>query len=91
MTPPSDNTILGSLITLAAAGYLGFRTFNYLLLKKFFGGTVTRMQKMQHHQDLVKNIVVRKGLSLGNLQNQLRIVYSDRGACNGWHSPLIGQ
>ena len=46
MTPPSDNTILGSLITLAATGYLGFRTLNYLLLKKFFSGTVTRVHKV---------------------------------------------
>jgi hypothetical protein len=93
MTPPSDNTILGSLITLVATGYIGFRTFNYLLIKKFFSGTVTRMHKIQNHNDFVRNLVRQKGLpnSQDNLNSQLRMIYSDKGACNGWHSPLVGQ
>ena len=57
MTPPSDNTIVGSLITLVATGYIGFRTLNYLLLKKFFSGTVARMQKIRNHNSLVSNLV----------------------------------
>ena len=57
MTPPSDNTILGSLITLVATGYIGFRTFNYLLMKKFFTGTVTRINKIHNHNDLARNLV----------------------------------
>jgi hypothetical protein len=57
MTAHSDNSLLGSLITISACGYLAFRTFNYLLLNKFFKGTVSRMAKIQQHRDLARNVV----------------------------------